>query len=156
MFIDGQWVDSNSGDTFETFNPYTAQPWALIPRGNEIDVDRAVEAADQAFNSGEWPALTATARGHLIRNFADRITEKSDELAATEVRDNGKLIAEMSAQCKYLTQWYYYYAGLCDKVEGSVIPIDKPGHFNYTVWEPLGVCACIVPWNSPLLLLATP
>lgn len=154
MFIGGEWVDSASGETFESFNPYTAQPWALMPKGNAEDIDHAVEAADKAFNGGDWPALTATARGHMIRKFADLIAEKADELAEIEVRDNGKLIAEMSAQCKYLTQWYYYYAGLCDKVEGSVIPIDKPGHFNYTVWEPLGVCACIVPWNSPLLLLA--
>ena len=154
MFIGGEWVDSASGETFESFNPYTAQPWALIPKGNADDVDRAVEAADKAFKSGDWPALTATARGHMIRKFADLIVDKADELAEIEVRDNGKLIAEMSAQCKYLAQWYYYYAGLCDKIEGSVIPIDKPGHFNYTVWEPLGVVACIVPWNSPLLLLA--
>src|SRR6185503_13158016 len=59
-----------------------------------------------------------------------------------------------SAQCRYLTQWYQYYGGLADKIEGAVIPIDKPGHFNYTRWEPLGVCGLIVPWNSPLLLLA--
>ena len=154
MFIGGEWVDSVSGETFESYNPYTAQPWALMPKGGADDVDRAVEAADKAFNSGEWPALTATARGHMIRKFADLISERADHLAQIEVRDNGKLIAEMNAQCKYLAQWYYYYAGLCDKIEGSVIPIDKPGHFNYTVWEPLGVCACIVPWNSPLLLLA--
>ena len=154
MFIDGEWTDSASGEVFETYDPYTAQPWALIPRGNSEDVNRAVEAADRAFKTGEWPSMNATNRGHMIRKFADLIAAKADDLAKIEVRDNGKLIAEMSAQCKYLTQWYYYYAGLCDKIEGSVIPIDKPGHFNYTVWEPLGVCACIVPWNSPLLLLA--
>ena len=154
MFIGGDWVDAASGETFESFDPYTAKPWALVPRGGADDVDRAVTAAGRAFREGEWPALTPTARGHLIRKFADMVAEKADELAGVEVRDNGKLIAEMSAQCKYLTQWYYYYAGLCDKIEGSVIPIDKPGHFNYTLWEPLGVCACIVPWNSPLLLLA--
>ena len=154
MFIGGQWVDAVSGETFESFNPYTGKPWAEIPKGSAEDVNRAVEAASQAFRTGDWPAMTATARGHMIRSFADLVAGKVDELAEIEVRDNGKLIAEMSAQCKYLTQWYYYYAGLCDKIEGSVIPIDKPGHFNYTVWEPLGVCACIVPWNSPLLLLA--
>ncbi len=154
MFIGGEWVDSLSGEMFESFNPYTAKPWALIPKGGAADVDRAVAAASNAFSSGEWPALTPTARGHMIRKFADLVSEHADALAEIEVRDNGKLIAEMSGQCRYLTQWYYYYAGLCDKIEGSVIPIDKPGHFNFTVWEPLGVCACIVPWNSPLLLLA--
>ena len=154
MFIGGEWVDAASGKTFESFNPYTARPWALIPEGGADDVDRAVAAADAAFRTGDWPALTATARGHMLRRLADEIVAEADRLAEIEVRDNGKLIAEMSAQCKYMAQWYYYYAGLCDKIEGSVIPIDKPGHFNYTLWEPLGVCACIVPWNSPLLLLA--
>ena len=154
MFIDGAWVDAASGETFESYNPYTARPWALIPRGGAADMDRAVEAAHRAFTSGEWPALTATARGHMLRRFADLIGEHADALAEIEVRDNGKLIAEMNAQCHYLAQWYYYYAGLADKIEGAVVPIDKPGHFNYTTWEPLGVCGCITPWNSPLLLLA--
>ena len=155
MAIGGEWVDAASGETFESFNPYTAKPWALIPKGAATDVDAAVEAAWQAGRRGsEWRSMTPTARGHLIRKFADALMEEADALAETEVRDNGKLIAEMSVQCKYLTQWYHYYGGLCDKIEGSVMPIDKPSTFNYTVWEPLGVVACIVPWNSPLLLLA--
>ena len=104
MFIGGDWVDAASGETFESFDPYTAKPWALIPRGGADDVDRAVTAAGRAFREGEWPALTPTARGHLIRKFADLVAEKADELARVEVRDNGKLIAEMTAQCKYLTQ----------------------------------------------------
>ena len=69
MFIGGEWVDSVSGEKFESYNPYTAQPWALMPKGGADDVDRAVEAADKAFNSGEWPALTATARGHMITSL---------------------------------------------------------------------------------------
>ena len=154
MHIDGTWTESASGEHFESFNPYTAQPWALIPRGNAEDVERAVQAAHKAGTSGDWPKLTATQRGHLMRKLADLLTGEAERLAELEVRDNGKLIAEMSAQTKYLTQWYYYYAGLADKVEGTVIPIDKPGHFNYTKWEPLGVVACITPWNSPLMLLA--
>ena len=154
MFIGGEWVEPASGDYFETFNPFSATPWALMPRANSADVDRAVLAAHQAFTDGDWPAMHSSRRGALIRRLADLLTDEADRLAEIEVRDNGKLIAEMSAQCKYLPQWYTYYAGLADKVEGAVIPIDKPGHFNYTRWEPLGVCACIVPWNSPLLLLA--
>ena len=152
MHIGGEWVDAASGETFETDNPYTAAPWALIPKGGAEDVERAVEAAHKAFTTGDWPTLTATQRGALLRRLADLLTENADRLAEIEVRDNGKLIAEMSAQMKYMPQWYYYYGGLADKIEGSVIPIDKPGHFNYTRWEPLGVCACITPWNSPLLL----
>jgi aldehyde dehydrogenase (NAD+) len=154
MYIGGEWVEPASGEYFESFNPYTAKPWARIARGGPADVDRAVEAAHAAFAGGPWPKLNASQRGALIRRLADHLAGEADRLAEIEVRDNGKLIAEMSAQCKYLVQWYYYYAGLADKVEGVVIPIDKAGHFNFTRWEPLGVCACITAWNSPLLLLA--
>ena len=154
MYIDGQWVEPASGNYFESDNPYLGKPWALIPRGNAADVDRAVQAARKAFTSGEWPKLNASKRGALLRKLGDLITDKSRFLAEIEVRDNGKLLAEMSAQTAYMAQWYYYYGGLADKIEGTVIPTDKPDPFNYTHYEPLGVVAAIVPWNSPLLLLA--
>ena len=154
MYIGGEWVEAASGDFFESDNPYTGQPWALIPRGSAADVDRAVAAAHKAFTSGEWPRLTASKRGALLRKLGDLIADKSKSLAEIEVRDNGKLYAEMSAQTAYMAQWYYYYGGLADKIEGAVIPSDKPDTFNYTRHEPLGVVAAIVPWNSPLLLLA--
>ena len=121
MYIGGEWVESSSGETFETYNPYTAEPWALIPKGNAEDVDRAVEAAHGAFTTGDWPALNATQRGALLRKLGDLLSENADRLAEIEVRDNGKLIAEMSAQCKYLPQWYYYYGGLADKIEGLTL-----------------------------------
>src|SRR3954464_13734378 len=154
MYIDGQWVDSASGQHFESFNPFTGKPWALVPRGNAEDVDRAVRAARKAFTAGEWPKMTASRRGALLRKLGDLITDKSKALAEIEVRDNGKLYAEMSAQTAYMAQWYYYYGGLADKIEGQVIPIDKPDTFNYTRFEPLGVVGAIIPWNSPLLLTA--
>ena len=154
MFIDGQWVEAASGEHFQSDNPYTGKPWALIPRGGSADAERAVQAARKAFTSGEWPKLNATKRGALLRKLGDLIAEKSKALAEIEVRDNGKLYAEMSAQTAYMAQWYYYYGGLADKIEGHVIPSDKPDTFNYTRHEPLGVVAAIIPWNSPLLLLA--
>jgi len=154
MFIGGEWLEPASGEYFPSDNPYTGKPWALIPRGNAADAARAVEAAHRAFISGEWPKLNATKRGALLRKLGDLITEHSKALAETEVRDNGKLYAEMSAQTAYMAQWYYYFGGLADKIEGAVIPIDKPDTFNYTRHEPLGVVAMIIPWNSPLLLLA--
>jgi aldehyde dehydrogenase (NAD+) len=154
MYIDGQWVESASGDYFESDNPFTGQPWALIPKGGKDDVDRAVQAAHRAFVSGDWPKCTASQRGALLRKLGDLLTTNAEHLAEIEVRDNGKLIAEMSAQLNYVPQWYYYYGGLADKIESSVIPIDKPGNFNYTRYEPLGVVGAIVPWNSPLLLTA--
>src|SRR6187397_3163365 len=154
MYIGGEWIDAGSGDSFESDNPYLGEPWALIPRGTAADVDRAVRAAHAAFTSGEWPRLTASKRGALLRRLGDLIIEKAAELAEIEVRDNGKLYAEMSAQSAYMAQWYHYYGGLADKIEGSVLPTDKADTFNYTRHEPLGVVAALVPWNSPLLLTA--
>ncbi|MFQ6023625.1 MAG: aldehyde dehydrogenase [Acidiferrobacterales bacterium] len=154
MHINGEWVESASGDYFESENPYTGGPWALIPQSHADDADRAVRAAHTAFTSGEWPKLTASQRGALLRKLGDLLTANAKHLADIEVRDNGKLIAEMGAQLNYLPQWYYYYGGLADKIEGAVIPIDKPGNLNYTRYEPLGVVVAIIPWNSPLLLTA--
>ena len=154
MYVGGEWIDAGSGDYFESDNPYLGEPWALIPRGTAADADRAVRAAHTAFTSGEWPRMTASRRGALLRRLGDLIIQKSALLAEIEVRDNGKLYAEMSAQTAYMAQWYHYYGGLADKVEGSVLPTDKPDVFNYTRYEPLGVVVAIIPWNSPLLLLA--
>jgi acyl-CoA reductase-like NAD-dependent aldehyde dehydrogenase len=152
MFIGGAWVDAASGEWFESFDPYAGKPWALIARGGGADVDAAVSAAHAAFTSGDWPKLNATQRGALLRRLGDLIARDAEKLASIEVRDNGKLLAEMGAQVRYLPQWYYYYGGLADKIEGAVIPIDKPNTLNFTRHEPVGVVAAIMPWNSPLLL----
>ena len=154
MLIGGQWVEPASGAWFESVNPYTAQPWALIPRGGKDDVDRAVAAAKGAFYGDDWRKLTATARGMLLSKLADLIAADAPRLAEIETTDNGKLIAEMRGQLNYIPQWFRYFGGLADKIEGRVIPIDKPGVFNFTREEPLGVVAAITPWNSPLLLAA--
>ncbi|HUA01030.1 MAG TPA: aldehyde dehydrogenase [Candidatus Aquilonibacter sp.] len=154
MLAGGEWVEPLSGAWFESVNPFTAKAWALIPRGTKDDVDRAVAAAKSAFHDGEWRKLTATARGELLRRLADLIAKEAERLAEIETTDNGKLIAEMRGQLKYIPQWFHYFGGLADKIEGRVIPIDKPGVFNFTREEPLGVVAAITPWNSPLLLAA--
>ncbi len=151
MFIDGEWTSSASGEYFESFDPFTAKAWTLVPRGNAEDVDRAVTAAHRAFTSGDWPKMHASQRGLLMRRLGDLIARDAEKLAAIEVQDNGKLISEMAGQLKYTPHWYYYYGGLADKIEGAVIPTDKDA-FNYTRHEPLGVCAAITPWNSPILL----
>jgi acyl-CoA reductase-like NAD-dependent aldehyde dehydrogenase len=152
MFIGGEWIAAESGEWFETFDPFAGQPWALVARGTKSDADKAVAAAHSALKSGEWPKLKASQRGALLRRLGDLIARDAEKLAVLEVRDNGKLIAEMGAQLRYLPQWYYYYGGLADKVEGAVIPIDKADTFNFTRHEPVGVVAAITPWNSPLLL----
>jgi (Z)-2-((N-methylformamido)methylene)-5-hydroxybutyrolactone dehydrogenase len=153
-YINGKSEASASGQYFETVNPYTAKVWAEVARCNADDANRAVQAAWTAFTTGDWPKLTATARGALVHKLGDLIRDNARELAEFEVRDNGKLISEMHGQTNYIPNWYWYYGGLADKIEGSVIPIDKAEVFNYTRHEPLGVVVCITPWNSPLLLLS--
>jgi aldehyde dehydrogenase (NAD+) len=153
MLIGGEWVLATGGATFDSFNPFTGAPWALIPRASRDDVNRAVAAAKAAFQ-GEWRKMSASARGACLRKLADLISAEASQLAVVESTDNGKLITEMAGQVRYVPQWFYYYGGLADKIEGRVIPIDKPGVFNFTREEPLGVVAAITPWNSPLLLAA--
>lgn len=152
MYIDGRSCPSSSGAWFETENPYTGEPWAVVARGTAADVDRAVKAAHAAFTSGPWAQMTPSQRGQLLHRVGDLIARDAKRLAELEVRDNGKLMAEMYGQCQYLPQWYYYFGGLADKIQGAVIPLDKKGYFNFTRHEPLGVVAAITPWNSPLLL----
>ena len=153
LYIDGCWTKSCSNKFFETENPYTGEVWAKISRGNFDDIDKAVRAARCAFE-GAWGQVKATERGKLLTKLASLVERDAKKLGEIEVRDNGKLIAEMGGQTKYLAEWYRYYGGLADKIEGSVIPSDKPGIFNFTKYEPLGVVGMITPWNSPLLLLA--
>src|SRR5579872_1018073 len=152
MYVGGEWVAPSSGEWFESYNPFTGEPWALIPRGNAADADHAVRTAHAAYTDGPWPQMTPTQRGALLRKLGDLVAQNAQQLAETEVRDNGKLIAEMAGQLNYVPQWYYYFGGLADKIQGAVIPLDKKGYFNFTRNEPLGVVAAITPWNSPLLL----
>lgn len=152
MLIGGEWHGSTSGNWIDTDNPYTGKPWAQVPRGTPEDVERAVAAARTAFRSPAWRGVSATERGAMLRRLGDCIAREADRLASIETRDNGKLITEMRGQLRYIPQWYYYFAGLADKLEGRVIPIDKPDVLNFTFEEPMGVVAAITPWNSPLLL----
>ena len=152
--IGGQACEPRGGQWFDTQNPYTGESWAQIPRGDASDVNAAVQAAHQALTQGPWGELTATQRGALMRKLADLIARDAVRLAATEVRDNGKLLAEMQGQLNYIPQWFHYYGGLADKVQGSTLPLDKKGYFAFTRHEPVGVVAAITPWNSPLMLLS--
>ena len=150
-FIDGAAVAPASGAFFESIDPTWGRPWALVAQGGPEDVDRAVAAARAALPG--WSGLKPGARGRCLVALADVIARHADRLARIEVRDNGKLYAEMRGQMSYLSEWYRYFGGLADKVEGRVIATDKDHIFNFTRNEPLGVVAMITPWNSPLLLL---
>ena len=125
--IDGQSVDPASGSWFETRNPYTDEAWAEIPRSDAQDVDRAVQAAHRALATGPWAEMTASQRGMLLHRLGDLIARDAATLAATEVRDNGKLLAEMLGQLNYIPQWFFYYGGLADKIQGTTLPLDKKG-----------------------------
>ena len=153
LYINGAWQTPASHEWFDTVNPYTGQVWAKIGRGSKADVDRAVQVAKENFDT-IWSKMKPSARGRLLLKLADLIEQEAEALARIEVADNGKLFAEMHAQTRYMAEWYRYYGGLADKIEGAVIPTDKANILNYTRYEPLGVVAMITPWNSPLLLLS--
>jgi aldehyde dehydrogenase (NAD+) len=151
-YIDGVVVAPASNTYLTSEDPYSGHSWASIARGTKEDADAAVEAADRALNEGEWPALTPTQRGHLLWQLGDAIIANAERLAAVERRDNGKIASEVDAQVRYMGNYFKYYAGLADKVQGAVIPTDKKGVFAYTKHEPKGIVAIITPWNSPLTL----
>jgi aldehyde dehydrogenase (NAD+) len=138
--------------TFESIDPYTGEPWAVLPEATRADVDDAVAAARTAFE-GEWGALTGTARGRCLRRLGALIAEHADDLAVAETRDNGKLLREMDGQVRGLPAWFDYYAGLADKIDGRVVDTGRGDFFGYVSREPVGVVASVLPWNSPLLLL---
>jgi len=145
---------SNEENEFESIDPATGKPWAIMPEAREKDVNQAVAAASQAFKYGDWPKLTASARGKLLYKLADWVQENVQHLAELETRDTGKIIRETSSQIAYVAEYYRYYAGLADKLEGAVLPIDKTDMQVWTRPEPVGVVAAIVPWNSQLFLSA--
>ncbi|KIC13432.1 aldehyde dehydrogenase [Leisingera sp. ANG-Vp] len=152
QYIGGAFEDA--GATFESLDPATGAAWARMPAASAADADRAVRAAQSAFFSPEWAGMTATQRGKLLMRLADLVAEHAPRLAELETRDTGKIIRETSAQIAYVAEYYRYYAGLADKIEGAHLPIDKP---DMEVWlrrEPVGVVAAVVPWNSQLFLSA--
>ena len=145
MFVNGKWIESEKGNTFESINPSTGKPWALIPEASASDVNKAVEAAYTAFSEGEWSKITPTQRGKYLRKLGDLLADKSEELGKIESIDTGKLLKETRWQAKYIAEYFHYYAGLADKIEGATLPIDKPDMYAFNVREPLGVVAAIVP-----------
>jgi aldehyde dehydrogenase (NAD+) len=152
QYIGGAFSDGAA--QFDSLDPSTGAPWARMAAASVADVNAAVDAAHDAFFAPEWADLTATARGKLLLRLADLIAENAPRLAELETRDTGKIIRETSAQIAYVAEYYRYYAGLADKIEGAHLPIDKP---DMEVWlrrEPVGVVAAVVPWNSQLFLSA--
>jgi len=154
MLINGDWVASSDGGTFDSVNPTTGEIWSRIPEATEADVNLAVETAHLAFTKGPWSKLTPTERGKCLRKLGDLLAEKSEGLGRTESIDTGKMLKETRWQAKYIADFFHFFAGCADKVNGETLPIDKPDMFVFTKREPLGVVAAVVPWNSQLFLVA--
>jgi acyl-CoA reductase-like NAD-dependent aldehyde dehydrogenase len=152
LHIGGAWVDAAGGATYETLNPFDGAPWADVPDGSAEDVDRAVNAAADAL-TGAWGAMTGFGRADLMRRLADLLDRDAERLAVLESTDNGKLLRESRGQTGSLGTWLRYFAGVADKLQGDVIPSDKPNYLIYTRHEPVGVVGAVVAWNSPLNLM---
>ena len=152
-FINGKF--SEGSEKFETLNPANGKPWATFPAASEEESIFAIESAHNALYEGQWSKLNATQRGKLIHRLGDLIAKNASELGELETRDSGKLAVETKAQSSYVADYYYYYAGLADKIQGEVLPIDKPNMQVFTTREPIGVVVAIVPWNAQLFLSAT-
>jgi len=154
MLINGEWVPASDGGTFDSVNPTTGKTWSRIPEATSDDVDRAVQAANRAFLSGEWASKTPTERGNCLRKLAELLADQSENLGRSESIDTGKMLKETRWQAKYIAEFFQFYAGCADKICGETLPIDKPDMFVFTKREPLGVIAAVVPWNSQLFLTA--
>ncbi len=153
MYIDGEWVNSSSGKKIETLNPENNEVWATVPEASEKDVDKAVQSAQKAFDNS-WSKLHPRDRAKYLRLIADQLRANAEHLGKIETIDTGKLFRETKTQANYIAEYYDYFAGLADKVEGTVVPIDKPDMQVTTTRIPIGVVAAIIPWNSQMLLTA--
>ncbi|CAG2215509.1 ALDH1L [Mytilus edulis] len=158
LFIDNEFVDASSGATFNTINPSDESVICSIAKGTPDDVNRAVEAAKVAFEEGEWGKMNARDRGTLMFKLADLMEQHQEELATIESIDSGAVYTlALKTHVGMSITTFRYFAGWCDKIQGSTIPINhaRPSkNLTYTKKEPLGVCAIITPWNYPLMMLA--
>ena len=154
-YINSEWCDASDGGTLTTVNPANEEAWAEVPAATAEDVNRAVQCARKALFEGPWRSMTATARGKLLYKLADLIVDKANHLGDIETIDSGKLLKETRGQTGYVCDYYRYFAGMADKIEGATLPIDKPDMHVFTTREPIGVVASVVPWNAQMFLTAT-
>src|SRR6267378_4729166 len=154
LLINGKWVPSKSGKTFETLNPANEQVLALVAEGDKADVDEAVKHARKAYEDGKWANLSPHARTRFLLKIADLIEQHAEELAELETLDNGKpLFESKNIDIPGAAETFRYYAGFATKIYGETNPSD-PSMFNYTLREPVGVCGQIIPWNCPIIMFA--
>lgn len=153
LLINGQQVDAKSGETFDVINPAINERLAGVAKAGKEDVDAAVSAAREAFERGKWVRMGAARRASILYKVAQIMRERQEEIARLEVMNNGKAISQAKAELGQAIEDFEFFAGAATKITGSTIPV--PGNFlNYTVREPIGVCAQIVPWNYPIMMAA--
>lgn len=152
MRIGAEWRETS--DAFVSLNPFSQQPWARVPEATREDVQDAVGAARLAFDHGPWRRMSGQERASILMRVADLLDRDGSELARAESQDNGKGVREVAGQMEVVGGWYRYYAQLIGTHHGRVVDTGKPNFFGYVVHEPVGVVAGILPWNSPLFLLA--
>ena len=153
LYINGQLVNSSTGETFPVYDPSTEEVIANVAAASSTDVDRAVKAARAAFDSGPWPQTTAQDRGRILFKLADKIRQNAALLAEMEARNTGKPIVEAESDIADVATCFEYYGGLANKVMGHVLPVPANA-LSFTLREPVGVAGQIIPWNYPLLLAA--
>ena len=153
MFIDGAWVDSHSGRHYPVFNPAKGKVLAHVPKGDPEDVMAAVDASKEAFEDASWRGMDPSKRGRLLYKVSQLLRERLSDFAKLETLNNGKPLGQAKGDVAMAARHFEYFAGLADKIQGSTIPI--PGNrLDYTLKEPLGVTAHIVPWNYPIVMAA--
>lgn len=152
LYWGGEWHEPSTGQFFPTFNPYLQTAWAEVAQAGVDDVEAAVGAASEAFDS-IWRGTSGLKRGELMFRLADLIEANADDFAQHETRDNGKIIRETKSQILFLARTFRFFAGYADKIWGKVMPLDRPDVFDYATLEPLGVIGVITAWNSPMALL---
>jgi acyl-CoA reductase-like NAD-dependent aldehyde dehydrogenase len=151
LLIDGVWTPAADNHYFSVENPFSGEPVAHIADATDKDVEAAVTSAQQAFTSGPWSTMSDSERAKILWRIADIVEERSMELGKLESISNGRPISETSSQMSVVASYFRYFAGFCDKIQGSTIPTDK-SHFNYTTRVPLGVVGQLTPWNHPLMI----
>jgi aldehyde dehydrogenase (NAD+) len=146
LFINGEFIEGEKKESIESINPHTGKVWATFSAANDVDVNRAISIAKRSMEKGKWADMLPSMRGKLLFTLADLIEKHASFLGEIETKDSGKLLVETATQTKYVADYYRYYAGLADKIEGATLPIDKPDMHVFTTCEPIGVVAAIVPY----------
>jgi aldehyde dehydrogenase (NAD+) len=153
LIIDGHRASSSDGGTTEVYNPSTGGVLATIAKASVDDVDRAVQAARKALESKEWAGIAPAERARILYRIAQRVRERAEDLATLESQDNGKPLSQARTDVQVAARYFEFYAGAADKIMGHTIPL-APGLLDFTVREPIGVSAQIVPWNYPIQISA--